>query len=156
MGKTAREIAGEKVDDVITELNKALADEWLAYLQYMMAASIVKHPNAAKELADVAKEELEHAEEVTERILQLGGEPVVDQKRLYEITNCGYELPSEDTIASLKGALKGENCAIKVYHKIAMMTKDSDVVTYNLVLHIMEEEIEHEERFEALLDWIGS
>ncbi|MFP3949508.1 MAG: ferritin-like domain-containing protein [Candidatus Micrarchaeia archaeon] len=154
MGKTAKELVGEKAEEVIAELNKALADEWLAYVQYLMAASIVKHPNAAKELEDVAKEELEHAEEVTERILQLGGKPVVDQKQLYEITNCGYEAPSEETIESLKGALKGENCAIKIYHKIAMMTKDCDVVTYNLALHIMEEEIDHEERFEALVEWI--
>ena len=155
MGKTAREIAGEKVDEVIGELNKALADEWFAYLQYLRAASLVKNPNAAKELAEVAKEELEHAEELTERIIQLGGKPEVDENQLKEISNCGYETPSEDTIKSLKDSIKGEGCAIKVYHRIAMMVKDSDPVTYELMLHIMGEEMEHEEKFENLLDWLG-
>ncbi len=154
MGKTAKEIV-KNVGEVIEEMNKALADEWLAYLQYLSAARILKAPVVAKEFEDVAKEEFEHAEELTDRIIQLGGTPLVDPKQFLEKTNCGYEAPEEDTKKVLKDALKGESCAIKVYDKIAKMTEDRDPITYQLVLHIMEEEEEHEQRFEDLLDWVG-
>lgn len=155
MGKTAREIVKLDVNEVVAELNKALADEWLAYMQYTNAAKIVNgrmFPMAVKELEDIAKEELEHAEELIERIIQLGGTPVVDPKKYYDLTNCGYEVPTEDIPKVLNDAIKGEGCAIKVYDKIAGMTHEKDVVTYNLMIHIMEEEIDHEQRFEDIVD----
>jgi len=158
MGSTAKEIVKLDVNEVVAELNKALADEWLAYMQYTNAAKIVNgkmFPTVTKELEDIAKEELEHAEELTERIIQLGGTPVVDPKKYYDLTNCGYEVPTEDIPKVLSDAIKGEGCAIKVYDKIASMTHDKDVVTYNLMLHIMEEEIDHEQRFEDIVDALG-
>ena len=158
MGKTAKEIVKLDVNEVVAELNKALADEWLAYMQYTNAAKIVNgrmFPTVTKELENIAKEELEHAEEVTERIIQLGGTPVVDPKKYYDLTNCGYEVPTEDIPKVLNDAIKGEGCAIKVYDKIASMTHDKDVVTYNLMIHIMEEEIDHEQRFEDILEALG-
>ena len=40
------------------------------------------------------------------------------------------------------------------YSEIAKMTKDSDPLTYELMLHIMEEEENHEQKFEDLRDWL--
>lgn len=159
MGSTAKEIVKVDVDKLVEELNKALADEWLAYMQYRNAAKIVNgkmFPTVTKELEAIANEELEHADELTERIIQLGGKPVVDPKKYYDLTNCGYEVPGEDIPKVLKDAIKGEGCAIKVYDKIAGMTHEKDVVTYNLMIHIMEEEIEHEQRYEDILEALGS
>ena len=153
MGKTAKEIVGN-ADEIVGEMNKALADEWLAYMQYTFASKIVKAPVVIKELERIAKEELEHADELTERIIKLGGTPIVDPKQFYEKTNCGYEVPVEDAGKVVEAAIKGEGCAIKVYDKIAKMTKDSDPITYQLILHIMEEEEEHEQTFEDLRDWV--
>lgn len=155
MGSTAKEIVELNVEEVVEELNKALADEWLAYLQYWNAAKIIKGGKAfmaIKELEAIAKDELEHAEELVERIIKLGGKPIVDPKQYYEKTNCGYEVPTEDVTKALKDAIKGEGCAIKVYKKIADMTHDKDPITYQLMLHIMEEEIDHEQRFENILE----
>ena len=154
MGKTAKEIV-EKADEIVEELNKALADEWLAYMQYTFAAKILKVPEVIGALESTAKEELEHANELTDRIIKLGGTPLVDPKQFYEKTNCGYEVPVEDTKKVLEVSVKGEGCAIKVYDKIAKMTKDKDSITHQLVLHIMEEEENHEQKFEDLLDWLG-
>jgi bacterioferritin len=154
MGKKAREIVGEKADEIIGELNKALADEWLAYMQYLSAANLVNAPPVESRLKEVAAEELEHAGELSERIIQLGGTPIADPKKFFDETNCGYEVPSEDVKKVLKDAIKGEGCAIDVYHKIAKMTKDSDPLTYQLVLHIMEEEEDHEQEFENLLEYM--
>lgn len=154
MGKTAKSIVGN-ADEIVVELNKALADEWLAYMQYNFAANLVPLPPVEGALKEVAKDELEHAEELTERIIQLGGKPIADPKELYDKTNCGYEVPSEDAKKALKDGIKGEGCAIKVYEKIAKMTKDSDPITYQLILHIMAEEEEHEQKFENLLEWLS-
>lgn len=154
MGKKAREIVGEKADGIIQEMNKALADEWLAYMQYTFAASLVNAPPVEKTLKEVAAEELEHAEELTERIIQLGGTPLADPKEFSKMTNCGYEVPNQNVKKVLKDAIKGEGCAIGVYGKIAKMTKDTDPLTYQLILHIMEEEEDHEEKFENLLGYM--
>jgi len=152
MGKVSREIVGDKVDEVIEQLNKALADEWLAYTQYLMASKLVNKKVVEQELVSIAKEELEHAEELFERIAKLNGKPVVDPKQYLEITNCGYEVPTEDVKKVLQDSIKAEGCAIRVYKKIADMTKDTDPLTYELMLHIMDEEEDHETRFETLLE----
>ncbi len=158
MGKTAQEIADLNVEELVTELNKALCDEWLAYLQYTNAAKIVKgrmFPKVVGELEAIAKEELEHADELIDRITKLGGKPIVDPKEYLEKTNCGYEIPTEEVPKVLKDAIKGEGCAIRVYNKIMKMTAGKDAVTYQLMLHIMEEEMDHEQRFEDILDSLG-
>ncbi len=153
MAKTAREVS-ENVEEVLVELDKALADEWLAYMQYKIAASLVNVPSVASELESVAKEELEHAEELTERIIQLGGKPISDPRKFYEKANCGYEIPEEDAKKVLTDSLNAESCAIKVYKKVADMTKNTDHVTYQLMVHILEEEMEHEQKFEDLKEWM--
>ncbi len=157
MGKKAKEIVGKDAERIISELNKALADEWLAYLQYWNSAKIIKGKMAsvaAKELEAIANEELEHATELTERIIQLGGKPIVDPKEYYSKTNCGYEVPNENVKKALEAGIKGERCAIDVYKKIAEMVKGKDEITYQLMIHIMNEEIEHEQRFENLSEEI--
>ena len=44
MGQKGREIVKMDVDELINILNKALADEWLAYYQYWIGAKVVKGP----------------------------------------------------------------------------------------------------------------
>lgn len=155
MGKTAREIVGDKADEIIGKLNKALADEWLAYLQYTLASSIICEAPVAGALREVGEEELEHAGELAERIMQLGGKPIVDPREFYKQTNCGYSVPTGKALDVLADAIKGEGCAIKVYNGIALMCKDSDPITYELMLHIMKEEMEHEDKFGNLEEWMG-
>ncbi len=48
--------------------------------------------------------------------------------------------------------IQGEQCAIEVYQKLSKMFKDKDSITYQLVLEILEDEVEHEEDLEALLE----
>jgi len=131
-----------------------LADEWLAYMQYTFASKIVKAPEVPELLESVAKDELEHANELTERIILLGGTPIVDPKQFFEKSNCGYEVPDENVKKVLEASLKGEACAIAVYKKIMDMTKNSDPITYQLILHIMAEEEGHEQKFEDLKAWL--
>ena len=41
--------------------------------------------------------------------------------------------------------------AIEAYNKLAQKTHGKDPITYNLAIHILSEEVEHEDEFENLL-----
>ncbi|MDD5565521.1 MAG: ferritin-like domain-containing protein, partial [Candidatus Omnitrophica bacterium] len=137
-------------------LNKAFADEWLAYYQYWVGAKIARgqmRGAVVAELEQHAGEELKHAGMLTERIIQLGGTPVLKPEDWYKETNCGYDAPHDPSVkALLTQNIKGEQCAIDVYKKLSDTVKDKDAVTYHLALEIMSDEIEHEEDLEALLE----
>jgi bacterioferritin len=154
MGTLARSLVGKDVDKLIDMLNKALADEWLAYYQYWIGAKVAAGPMrgaVTMELEEHATEELNHALQLVDRILELGGTPLLSPESWYDETNCGYETPEDPYVeALLEQNIKGEQCAIEVYKELADFTKDIDPLTYGMVLQIMKEEIMHEEDLQAL------
>jgi bacterioferritin len=154
MGTKAQEILGMDAGKLIEQLNKALADEWLAYYQYWIGAKVAKGPMrgaVALELEEHATEELGHALLLVDRILQLGGTPLLTPEDWYKVSNCGYESPEDPYVeALLEQNVAGEQCAIDVYKALADLTKDTDPVTYEMALQIMTDEIEHEEDLQAL------
>ncbi|MCM8784466.1 MAG: ferritin [Candidatus Omnitrophica bacterium] len=156
MGTKARALVGADVKKIVTLLNKALADEWLAYYQYWIGAKVAcgqMRGAVVGELEQHAGEELKHAEMLVGRIIQLGGTPILKPEEWYKQTNCGYDAPENPSVkAILKQNIKGEQCAIEVYKRLSEVAKEKDVVTYHLALEIMEDEIEHEEDLEALLN----
>ncbi|HIQ47021.1 MAG TPA: ferritin [Sulfurovum sp.] len=144
------------ITDIITKLNKAYADEWLAYYQYFIESKVVKgimKDAAIAELDQHAADELRHANLVADRILQLGGTPLLNPKDWFTHTNCGYEEPKNfDVVSILEDSIKGEQCAISVYSELADLTRDKDIVTYDIVSQILADEVEHEEDLQALYD----
>ncbi|QOY53851.1 ferritin [Candidatus Sulfurimonas marisnigri] len=152
-------IKGIEISEVIRLLNKAYADEWLAYYQYFIEAKVIKgimKDAAIAELNQHAADELRHATMVADRILQLGGTPILNPKDWFTHTNCGYEEPKNfDVVAILQDSIKGEQCAISTYSSIADIVKDKDIITYNLVSEILADEVEHEEDLQALHDDIA-
>ncbi|MBD3231031.1 SagB/ThcOx family dehydrogenase [Candidatus Dependentiae bacterium] len=159
MTKQALEIVDLDVEKVIEELNKAFADEWFAYYQYWIGAKVAKgplRPSVVEELVEHANEELKHADMVAERIIQLNGTPILSPKEWYEVSSCQYAEPSDfNVVPILKQNIKAEQCAIKVYNNLLKLVKDKDFVTYNMVLSILEDEIEHETDLENLLEDIS-
>lgn len=149
-------IKGVEINEVIRLLNKAYADEWLAYYQYFIEAKVIKgimKDAAIAELNQHATDELRHANMVADRILQLGGTPLLNPKEWFTHTNCGYEEPKEfDVVAILEDSIKGEQCAISTYSTLADIVKDKDIVTYDMVSQILADEVEHEEDLQALHD----
>jgi len=149
-------IKGVEINEVIRLLNKAYADEWLAYYQYFIEAKVIKgimKDAAIAELNQHATDELRHANMVADRILQLGGTPLLNPKEWFTHTNCGYEEPKEfDVVAILEDSIKGEQCAISTYSTLADIVKDKDIVTYDIVSQILADEVEHEEDLQALHD----
>jgi bacterioferritin len=154
MGEKGREIVKMDVDKLINLLNKAVADEWLAYYQYWIGAKVVKGPMKDAVIAELtihATEELSHAELLTARIIQLGGIPVLSPEEWFKLTNCGYDKPDNPYVEDiLKQNIKGEQCAIRVYSDLLDITRAGDPVTYNIVLTILSQEVEHEEDLTAL------
>lgn len=162
MGKQGRAIIGMDIGELVELLNKALSDEWLAYYQYWVGAKVLVGPmkgEVAAELNVHANEELAHANLLAERIMQLGGTPVLSPQEWYELTNCGYEAPEDSYVeAVLKQNLSGERCAITTYNELLSIVEGKDVITYNMVLGILNDELEHEEDIEAMLEdmeWKG-
>ncbi|WP_373028961.1 ferritin-like domain-containing protein [Sulfurovum sp.] len=149
-------IQGIEINEIITTLNKAYADEWLAYYQYFIEAKVIKgimKDAAIAELTQHATDELRHANMVADRILQLGGTPLLHPQEWFTQTNCGYEEPKDfDVVSILEDSIKGEQCAISVYSQLADMTRNKDIVTYDIVSEILADEVEHEEDLQALHD----
>ena len=156
MGKKAREIAGVDLKDLIKDLNKAYCDEWLAYYAWWYMAQVVEgkgYEDMAEFLNKIAKDELEHAAELAERIVELGGLPTNSLSIIEKNANSPYpgvmkDLSGYDEI--IKIVTTAEAGAIEVYDKIAKNTFGKDHDTYQLAVHIMGEEITHEEMFENL------
>lgn len=156
MGTKGREIVGMDISDIIELLNKALADEWLAYYQYWIGAKVVKgkmRGMVVAELEEHAGDELKHAGMLVGRIIQLDGTPILEPKDWYEKTNCGYDAPEDPSeIVILRQNIKGEQCAIDVYQNIVETVKDKDIITYDIVLEILKDEVEHEEDLQTILE----
>ncbi|MGQ9625495.1 MAG: ferritin-like domain-containing protein [Anaerolineae bacterium] len=53
--------------------------------------------------------------------------------------------------AITKTVIEAERGAIEVYNNLAKKTLGKDLLTYELVLHILGEEVQHEDDFENLL-----
>ena len=159
MGSKGREIVEMNVSKLIEFLNKAFADEWLAYYQYWIGTKVVKGPMRGAveaELEEHAEEELEHAEDLAERIIQLGGTPLLKPDEWYKMTNCGYDSPKDPSIKKiLEQNIKGEQCAIEVYKKLLDAIRDKDPITYHIIVEILEDEVRHEEDLQALLEDLG-
>jgi bacterioferritin len=154
MGQKGREIVKMDVDELINLLNRALSDEWLAYYQYWIGSKVVKGPMKDAVIAELtlhATEELGHAELISARIIQLGGVPVLTPEEWFEKTNCGYDTPKDPYVEEiLDQNIKGEQCAINVYSEMLDITRTGDPVTYNMILQILSQEVEHEEDLTAL------
>jgi len=158
MGTRATQIIDVPAEEVIRDLNAAYADEWLAFYAYTYMAQVVSGRPAARHVAEalreIAKEELEHQDELAERITQLGGVPERDPANLGGRSNAGYPMPPEDPTdldAVIRTVIEAERGAIDVYNKLARKYQGKDPLTYELVVHILAEEVDHEDDFETII-----
>ncbi len=160
MGKHGNRIIKDlEIGAIIETLNRAYADEWLAYYQYYIESKIVKgimKDAIIAELDQHAADELRHASMIAGRIAQLGGVPLLSPEEMIKHSGCGYTRPENfDVVGVLEDAIDGEQCAIDTYSSILEMTRNRDVVTYDLVSSILADEVEHEEDLQALYDDIS-
>ena len=156
MGTKGIAIVDMSVKKLIGVLNKAFSDEWLAYYQYWIGAKVVKGPMKEAVIAELvqhAADELRHSDMLAMRIIQLGGTPVTEPREWYKHSNCGYDAPKNPFVKDvLAQNIAGEQCAITTYKKLLNYTMGKDPVTYNIVLQILQDEVEHEEDLQAVME----
>lgn len=154
MGTRGRAIVGMDVEQLLGLLNQAYASEWLAYYQYWLGAKLIKGPMkdaVAAELTLHATEELNHAVLLAGRIIQLGGSPVLSPAAWGQVSPCAYDAPEDPYVAVLLDQnIAGEQCAISAYKRLMDATEGKDMVTYNMALTILAQEVEHEEDLQSL------
>ncbi|MFA5250693.1 MAG: ferritin-like domain-containing protein [Parachlamydiales bacterium] len=156
MGTAGKKMVSLNLKTLISLLNKALADEWLAFYQYWIGAKMVQGPMSEmvkKELDEHAEEEFKHANMIVERILQLDGTPILNPEEFFKQTNCGYDIPKDYSCqAILKQNIAGEQCAIATYLKLLKFTQNKDTLTHFMVHEILKDEVKHEDDLEKILE----
>ena len=145
MKQVSAEVLNLDVQKLIEMLNAALCEEWLAYYQYWVGARVTEGPMRS-EILKHADEELSHAVKLIDRIIQLGGTPVLSPDQWMKMARCKYEAPTDPYIETvLEQNLRGERCAIKRYQDIADFTSGIDYTTAKMAVEILEDELEHEQ-----------
>ena len=157
MGQKGRQIVELDVSALVSELRKAYLDELLAFYSYWITAQVAEgfHGEELSEHFErEAKEELEHARKLAQRILELGGDPAVPPAQWEAGANAPWTAPRPnraDADGMLQDQLKAEANAIEAYHRLARMTFGKDPVTYQLATELLADELRHEESLENLL-----
>ena len=140
-------------ETVIKLLNEALATEIVCVLRYkrhyFMATGIHAEP-VAKEFQQHAAEEQGHADEIAERITQLGGEPNLNPEGL--LTRSHSEYAEGDSLLSMiREDLIAERIAIDTYAEMARYFGENDPTTRRMIEGILAKEEEHANELADLL-----
>ena len=148
---------GANREKVLQLLNDALATELVCVLRYRhdyFAARGFASKTAADEFLEHANEELEHADRIAERIVQLGGEPNFDPSQLTGRSHSEYRT-GRTVEEAIRENLVAERIAIDSYREIIQFIGDSDPTTRRLMEEILETEEEHADDLADLLPGAG-
>ena len=143
---------------VIRILNEALATEIVCVLRYkshyFMARGI--HAQAvADEFLEHANEEQGHADQIAERITQLGGAPNLNPEGM--LTRSHSEYQQGDTLEDMiKEDLIAERIAIESYSEIVRYLGNDDVTSRRMMESILAVEEEHADDLARLLVTLDS
>jgi bacterioferritin len=142
---------------VVRMLNEALATEIVCVLRYkrhyFMVAGIHAAPVAA-EFLEHATEEMQHADALAKRIVELQGEPNFSPDGLLQRSHAEYvegsnlkEMITEDLVA--------ERVAIESYREMIGYMGDRDPTTRRLLEEILASEEGHADDLSSLLDGLS-
>jgi bacterioferritin len=144
------------VTTVIDLLNQALATELVCVLRYkrhyFMASGIHAQPVAA-EFLEHATEEQGHADQIAERITQLGGAPDFNPQGLATRSHAEY-VEGNSLIEMLQEDLVAERVAIESYGEMVRYIGTDDPTTRRMLEGILAVEEEHAEDLKTLLETI--
>jgi bacterioferritin len=137
---------------VLRLLNEALTTELVCVLRYQRRSAMSDGTVAEKvrnEFLKYAREEQGHADQIAERIVQLGGEPNLAPLALH---NAGHAEDRElETLADmLEEDIIAERIAIESYREIVQYLGSSDPVTCVLLQGILAVETGHAEELASM------
>jgi bacterioferritin len=140
-------------ETVIKLLNEALATEIVCVLRYRRHYFMAEGMNAESvksEFLAHAGEEQAHADQLAERIVQLGGEPNLSPEGLADRSHSEY-IEGENLEDMIKEDLVAERIAIESYRDMIAFVGSDDPTTRRLLEEILMKEEEHAEDLVSLL-----
>ncbi|HYC35669.1 MAG TPA: ferritin-like domain-containing protein [Usitatibacter sp.] len=147
------EFHSENRETVLQLLNEALATELVCVLRYrhdyFMARGLASKA-AADEFLEHATEEMQHADQIAERIVQLGGEPQFDPNGLTSRSHSEYRI-GRTLDEAIRENLVAERIAIDSYREMIQFIGDSDPTTRRMLEEILATEEEHADDLADLL-----
>jgi bacterioferritin len=140
-------------EKVLELLNEALATELVCVLRYrhdhFMARGFASK-TAADEFLEHATQELEHADRIAERIVQLGGEPRFDPNGLTDRSHSEYRI-GRTLQEAIQENLVAERIAIDSYREMVQYIGEADPTTRRMLEDILATEEEHADDLADLL-----
>lgn len=143
-------------ETVLRLLNEALATEIVCVLRYRRHAFMARGIQAktiAEEFLTHSNEELQHADLLAARIMQLGGEPDFSPDELTRRSNAEYVAPDSLT-EMIKENLVAERIAIDSYRQVIQYLGDDDPTTCQVLKGILATEEEHADELADFLEGI--
>jgi len=152
--------AGYKLDreTALKLLNEALATEIVCVLRYKRhyyAATGIHSEGVKAEFLEHATEEQLHADQIAERITQLGGEPNLNPEGMLSRSHSEY-VEGESLIDMIKEDLVAERIAIESYSEMIRFFGDGDPTSRRLMEEILAKEEEHANDLRDLLQRMDS
>jgi bacterioferritin len=144
---------GADRETVLRLLNEALATELVCTLRYrrhFFMANGVQAEAVKEEFRAHAAEELEHADRIAARIVQLDGEPNFDPRGLAERSHAEY-VPGASLNDMIREDLVAERVAIDSYKEMINYIGPRDSTTRRLLEEILAKEEEHAEDLSSML-----
>ena len=138
---------------VIALLNEALATELVCVLRYKRHYAMAQGPHSAAaktEFAEHAAEELGHADQIAERIVQLGGAPDYSPDGLADRSHAEY-VEGTSLREMLREDLVAERVAIESYREMIAFVAGKDPTTRRMLEEILAVEEEHAEDIASLM-----
>ena len=140
-------------DAVLKLLNEALATEIVCVLRYRrhyFMARGIHSKGIAEEFLTHSNEELGHADQIAERIVQLGGEPDFAPDSLTGRSHAEY-VAGKTLVGMIREDLVAERIAIDSYRGMIEYIGDKDPTTSELLKGVLAVEEEHADELADLL-----
>ena len=140
-------------DTVLKLLNDALATELVCVLRYRrhhFMARGIHSQSVAQEFMEHSTEEQGHADEIAERIVQLGGEPDFAPDGLTARSHAEY-VEGDTLISMIKEDLVAERIAIDSYREMIQYFGEKDPTSRRMMEGILAKEEEHADDLAELL-----
>jgi bacterioferritin len=144
-------------ETVVRILNEALATEIVCVLRYKrhyFMATGINAQSVAQEFLQHANEEQQHADQIAQRIVQLGGEPNLSPEGLLTRSHSEY-VEGTDLIDMIREDLVAERVAIDSYREMIAYLGNDDPTTRRMLEGILAMEEEHADDLVSLLEELG-
>jgi bacterioferritin len=139
--------------EVLILLNGSLATEIVCVLRYrrhFFMAKGIHSKSIADEFLAHSNEEQGHADQIAERIVQLGGEPNFSPEGLAGRSHAEY-IEGASLVSMIKEDLVAERIAIDSYRNFIKYLSDKDPTTRRMLESILAVEEEHADELADLL-----